>query len=83
MILDQAVVMVTVGKMRGVPDPLIGQCDNAPEFPVVTYTYSVNYEFLNRQPSAADVQVTLPSLFIYTWSSSTATFSAGFVLEVM
>ncbi|XP_046872562.1 leucine-rich repeat-containing protein 43-like [Hypomesus transpacificus] len=56
MILDQAVVMVTVGKMRGVPDPLIGQCDNAPEFPVVTYTYSVNYEFLNRQPSAADVQ---------------------------
>ncbi|XP_062307941.1 leucine-rich repeat-containing protein 43-like [Osmerus eperlanus] len=56
MILDQAVVMVTVGKMRGVPDPLMDQCDNAPEFPVVTYSYSVGYEFLNRQPSAAGVQ---------------------------
>ncbi|XP_036791796.1 leucine-rich repeat-containing protein 43 isoform X1 [Oncorhynchus mykiss] len=49
-IVDQAMATVTVRRIRGVPDPLLTVDESAPEFPVVSYSYFVNYEFLSQPP---------------------------------
>ncbi|XP_045889677.1 leucine-rich repeat-containing protein 43-like [Micropterus dolomieu] len=51
LIVDQASTTVCVGRMRGIPDPLISADGNAPDFPVVTYSYFITYEFLSHQTS--------------------------------
>nr|XP_020458044.1 leucine-rich repeat-containing protein 43 isoform X2 [Monopterus albus] len=48
LIVGQASVTVRVGRMRGIPDPLSVD-ENAPDFPVITYTYFITYEFLSHQ----------------------------------
>ncbi|XP_070689491.1 leucine-rich repeat-containing protein 43-like [Pempheris klunzingeri] len=48
LIVHHASATVSVGRMRGIPDPLMS-LDNAPDFPVVTYSYFITYDFLNHQ----------------------------------
>ncbi|XP_066545381.1 leucine-rich repeat-containing protein 43-like isoform X2 [Amia ocellicauda] len=52
-IANEAVVIVTIGKMKGVPDPHLPSEDTTVEFPLVTYSYYVTYEFLGSCPQAA------------------------------
>ncbi|XP_035022256.2 leucine-rich repeat-containing protein 43 [Hippoglossus stenolepis] len=47
--VDQASVTVRVGRVKGIPDPLMSVDENAPDFPVVTYSYFITYEFLTDQ----------------------------------
>ncbi|XP_026199442.1 leucine-rich repeat-containing protein 43 [Anabas testudineus] len=49
LIVDQASIIVSVGRMRGIPDPMMSADKNSPDFPVVTYSYFVTYDFLSHQ----------------------------------
>ncbi|XP_054467750.1 leucine-rich repeat-containing protein 43-like [Anoplopoma fimbria] len=49
LIVDRASATVSVGKVRGIPDPLLRVEENAPDFPVVNYGYFITYEFLSHQ----------------------------------
>ncbi|XP_035514109.1 leucine-rich repeat-containing protein 43-like [Morone saxatilis] len=49
LIVDRASATVSIGRMRGIPDPLLSADENTPDFPVVTYSYFITYEFLSRQ----------------------------------
>ncbi|XP_051278476.1 leucine-rich repeat-containing protein 43-like isoform X2 [Dicentrarchus labrax] len=49
LIVDRASATVSVGRMRGIPDPLLSADENTPDFPVVTYRYFITYEFLSHQ----------------------------------
>uniref|UniRef100_A0A7N8XLX2 Leucine rich repeat containing 43 n=1 Tax=Mastacembelus armatus TaxID=205130 RepID=A0A7N8XLX2_9TELE len=46
LIANRASVTVSVGTMRGIPNPLMSVDQNAPGFPVVTYSYFITYKFL-------------------------------------
>ncbi|KAM8887236.1 leucine-rich repeat-containing protein 43-like isoform 3-T3 [Spinachia spinachia] len=46
---DWASCIVSVGRMRGIPDPLIRVDENIAEFPVINYSYFITYEFLSHQ----------------------------------
>ncbi|XP_069379812.1 leucine-rich repeat-containing protein 43 isoform X2 [Paralichthys olivaceus] len=48
-IVDQASATVRVGGVMGIPDPLMNVDENAPDFPVVTYSYFITYEFLTQE----------------------------------
>ncbi|XP_053277033.1 leucine-rich repeat-containing protein 43 [Pleuronectes platessa] len=50
--VDQASVTVRVGRVKGIPDPLMSVDETAPDFPVVTYSYFITYEFLTDQTPA-------------------------------
>ncbi|KAM9391471.1 leucine-rich repeat-containing protein 43-like [Pholidichthys leucotaenia] len=50
--LGVASVTVHVGKMRGITDPLMIMEEKAPDYPVVTYSYFITYEFLSHQTPA-------------------------------
>lgn len=65
--LDQALATVTVGRMRGIPDPLMSVDENTPDFPVVTSSYYITYEFLSHQTPVDQVMYpsqTFQSLYI-------------------
>lgn len=47
--LDRALVAVSMGRMKGISDPLMRVDDNTPDFPVVTYSHFITYEFLSHQ----------------------------------
>uniref|UniRef100_A0A672JQU8 Leucine rich repeat containing 43 n=1 Tax=Salarias fasciatus TaxID=181472 RepID=A0A672JQU8_SALFA len=47
--VDVAAATVNVGRTRGIPDPATRVDDKAPDFPVVTYSYFITYEFLSHQ----------------------------------
>lgn len=47
--MDQASLTVSVGRMKGMPDPLMSVDENTPDFPVVAYSYFISYEFLSHQ----------------------------------
>ncbi|XP_029294705.1 leucine-rich repeat-containing protein 43-like [Cottoperca gobio] len=49
LIVDRASARVSVGRMRGIPAALMSVEENAPDFPVVTYSYFITYEFLSHQ----------------------------------
>ncbi|XP_075955398.1 leucine-rich repeat-containing protein 43-like [Anarhichas minor] len=49
LIVDRASATVSVGRARGIPDPLMRVEENAPDFPVVNYGYFITYEFLSHQ----------------------------------
>ncbi|XP_040897934.1 leucine-rich repeat-containing protein 43-like [Toxotes jaculatrix] len=49
LIVDLASATVTVGRMKGIPDPVMSGDENAPDFPVVTHSYFITYEFLSHQ----------------------------------
>ncbi|XP_032372974.1 leucine-rich repeat-containing protein 43 isoform X2 [Etheostoma spectabile] len=49
LIVDQASATVRVGRMMGIPDPSTSVDENAPDFPVITYSYFCTYEFLSHQ----------------------------------
>ncbi|XP_068460999.1 leucine-rich repeat-containing protein 43-like [Clinocottus analis] len=49
LIVDRASTTVSVGRMSGIPNPLMRVDENAPDFPVVNYGYVVTYEFLSHQ----------------------------------
>ncbi|KAF1389194.1 hypothetical protein PFLUV_G00070910 [Perca fluviatilis] len=49
LIVDRASATVSVGRMRGIPDPLMSVDENAPDFPVIIYSYFITYEFLSHQ----------------------------------
>ncbi|KAM6954425.1 leucine-rich repeat-containing protein 43-like [Aplochiton taeniatus] len=51
LIVDKAAATLSVNRIRGVPDPLLGVDENATEFPVVNYSYFVTYEFLSQLPT--------------------------------
>ncbi|XP_029961123.1 leucine-rich repeat-containing protein 43-like [Salarias fasciatus] len=50
--VDVAAATVNVGRTRGIPDPATRVDDKAPDFPVVTYSYFITYEFLSHQMSS-------------------------------
>uniref|UniRef100_UPI0037E7506E leucine-rich repeat-containing protein 43-like n=1 Tax=Semicossyphus pulcher TaxID=241346 RepID=UPI0037E7506E len=52
LMVKQASATVSVGRMRGVPDPMISVDENVPDFPLVTYSYFISYEFLIHQTTA-------------------------------
>lgn len=43
--VDHASATVSVGRVSGIPDPLMSVDENAPDFPVVTFSYFITYEF--------------------------------------
>lgn len=45
---EEAEITVCVKKMKGVPNSALLLDDGAAEFPLVCYTYSVSYEFLDE-----------------------------------
>uniref|UniRef100_UPI003AABAA05 leucine-rich repeat-containing protein 43-like n=1 Tax=Centroberyx gerrardi TaxID=166262 RepID=UPI003AABAA05 len=51
LIADGAAAAVGVRRMRGIPDPQMIVDDSTPDFPVVTYSYFVTYEFLSHEAS--------------------------------
>ncbi|XP_017306835.1 leucine-rich repeat-containing protein 43 [Ictalurus punctatus] len=50
-ISEEAAVTVCVKKMNGVPNPTLLLDDDAVEFPLISYSYSVSYEFLDEAQS--------------------------------
>uniref|UniRef100_A0A672JQM0 Leucine rich repeat containing 43 n=1 Tax=Salarias fasciatus TaxID=181472 RepID=A0A672JQM0_SALFA len=55
--VDVAAATVNVGRTRGIPDPATRVDDKAPDFPVVTYSYFITYEFLSHQMSSDMLRV--------------------------
>lgn len=53
--LDWASSTVRVGRMRGVPDPLTDVDENTPEFPAITYSYYITYDFFSHQEPVEQV----------------------------
>ncbi|KAF3851121.1 hypothetical protein F7725_012893 [Dissostichus mawsoni] len=49
LIVDRASATVSVGRMRGIPDPLMSEDGNTPDFPVIAYSYFITYDFLSHQ----------------------------------
>ncbi|XP_042343753.1 leucine-rich repeat-containing protein 43-like [Plectropomus leopardus] len=49
LIVNWASATVSVGKVRGIPDPSTSVDENAPDFPVITYGYFITYGFLSHQ----------------------------------
>ncbi|XP_054628884.1 leucine-rich repeat-containing protein 43-like isoform X2 [Dunckerocampus dactyliophorus] len=50
--VDWASATVRVGRMRGIPDPLINEEPDAPEFPIVSYSYLITYMFFSHQTTS-------------------------------
>ncbi|XP_069555448.1 leucine-rich repeat-containing protein 43-like [Brachyistius frenatus] len=44
--VDIASATVSVGRMRGIPDPMMSVDENAQDFPVVTFRYFITYDFV-------------------------------------
>ncbi|XP_041854487.1 leucine-rich repeat-containing protein 43-like [Melanotaenia boesemani] len=61
-IIDVASATVTVGRMRGIPDPLMSKDDKASDFPFVTYRYFITYKFFGHH-SANDMKLDSESKF--------------------
>lgn len=55
LIVDWASATVSVGRMRGISDPLMSADENTPDFPVVTYSYFITYVFFSHQTCANQV----------------------------
>ncbi|XP_062399619.1 leucine-rich repeat-containing protein 43-like isoform X2 [Sardina pilchardus] len=49
LVLDEAVVNVSFGVIRGVPQPPVPQSSASADFPLVSYNYLVTYQFLTDQ----------------------------------
>ncbi|XP_061528413.1 leucine-rich repeat-containing protein 43-like isoform X2 [Phycodurus eques] len=52
LLVDWASATVRVGRMQGIPDPLLDEDPDAPEFPVVSYSYVISYMFYSHQTTA-------------------------------
>ncbi|XP_030593899.1 leucine-rich repeat-containing protein 43 isoform X2 [Archocentrus centrarchus] len=52
LVVGMASATVSVGRLMGIPDPLMTVDDTAPDFPVVSYCYFITYEFLSHQTLA-------------------------------
>lgn len=50
---DWASCTVSVGEVRGIPDPLARVDESIADFPVVNYGYFITYEFLSHQAVTA------------------------------
>ncbi|KAF7661604.1 hypothetical protein LDENG_00258050, partial [Lucifuga dentata] len=56
-ISEWAAATVSVCRTRGIPEPLTQMDRNTPDFPVVTYSYYVTYEFLScHAPVSEDIE---------------------------
>ncbi|KAM7019141.1 leucine-rich repeat-containing protein 43-like [Tautogolabrus adspersus] len=49
LIEERASAIVIVGRMRGIPDPMMSVDENAPEFPIITYSYYISYDSFSHQ----------------------------------
>ncbi|XP_074525636.1 leucine-rich repeat-containing protein 43-like isoform X2 [Halichoeres trimaculatus] len=49
LIMEQATATVRVGRMRGIPDPMMSVDENASDFPIITYSYYLSYSFFSLQ----------------------------------
>ncbi|XP_075754770.1 leucine-rich repeat-containing protein 43 isoform X5 [Pelodiscus sinensis] len=50
LIVNKAQLVVSVGKIKGVPNPIKPEeLESSPEFPLITYSYYVTYEFVERE----------------------------------
>ncbi|KAG7223410.1 hypothetical protein INR49_015513 [Caranx melampygus] len=49
LMVDHASATVSVGRLSGIPDPLMSVDENAPDFPVVTFSYFITYEFFSPE----------------------------------
>ncbi|XP_051924045.1 phosphoserine aminotransferase isoform X3 [Hippocampus zosterae] len=52
LLVDWASATVCVGVMQGVPDPQLDADPDAPEFPVVSYSYVISFMFFSHQSTA-------------------------------
>ncbi|XP_058851609.1 leucine-rich repeat-containing protein 43-like [Acipenser ruthenus] len=51
LIVDEAKVIVSIGTVQGIPNPVNPvETETPPEYPIVSYSYHVTYEFLNDHP---------------------------------
>ncbi|MGH0165582.1 UNVERIFIED_CONTAM: hypothetical protein FKN15_011298 [Acipenser sinensis] len=51
LIVDEAKVIVSIRTVQGIPNPVNPvETENPPEYPIVSYSYHVTYEFLNDHP---------------------------------
>ncbi|XP_061528416.1 uncharacterized protein LOC133400134 isoform X5 [Phycodurus eques] len=57
LLVDWASATVRVGRMQGIPDPLLDEDPDAPEFPVVSYSYVISYMFYSHQTTAYQLWV--------------------------
>uniref|UniRef100_A0A8C0H6U6 Leucine rich repeat containing 43 n=1 Tax=Chelonoidis abingdonii TaxID=106734 RepID=A0A8C0H6U6_CHEAB len=50
LIVNKAQLVVSVGKIKGIPNPIkIEELESSPESPVITHSYYVTYEFVERE----------------------------------
>lgn len=73
---DSTSVTVTVGKLKGIPDPLMGTENNPTSFPAAAYNYYVTYNFLTHQIPAATVARPAQTLSLHGYCA-TATYTRG------
>ncbi|KAG7489265.1 hypothetical protein JOB18_008184 [Solea senegalensis] len=70
LIVDQVSATVTVGRVKGIPDPLRSGNEKATDFPVVTYSYFVSYEFFSHQSTKVDNDLSFDSTHVAEDNSS-------------
>lgn len=73
---DWTSAIVTVGKLKGIPDPLMGTENNASSFPAAAYNYYVTYNFLTHQMPAATVARPAQTLSLHGYCAI-ATYTRG------
>uniref|UniRef100_A0A8C4YQT6 Leucine rich repeat containing 43 n=1 Tax=Gopherus evgoodei TaxID=1825980 RepID=A0A8C4YQT6_9SAUR len=50
LIVNKAQLVVSVGKIKGIPNPIkLEELESSPESPVITHSYYVTYEFVERE----------------------------------
>lgn len=64
-LVDRAEATVDVCKVRGIPDPQRRADDSPQDFPVITYSYFVTYDFVGQQSCDNKVTITFHSLFLF------------------
>lgn len=65
LVAGMASATVNVGRLMGIPDPLMSVDDKAPDFPVVTYSYFISYDFLSHQTLAHLVTYSSYTFFFF------------------
>ncbi|MBN3316663.1 LRC43 protein, partial [Atractosteus spatula] len=52
LIAEEGVVIVKIGKLKGIPDPCLEAEQITNEFPLIAYSFLITYEFLGSNPLA-------------------------------
>uniref|UniRef100_A0A8C3TIF6 Leucine rich repeat containing 43 n=1 Tax=Chelydra serpentina TaxID=8475 RepID=A0A8C3TIF6_CHESE len=72
LIVNKAQLVVSVGKITGVPNPIKPEeLESSPESPVITHSYYVTYEFVEREKAEDTNSDELTSVDLFTGVSTT------------